>query len=371
MFSLSRLLAIGTLLLAAGGCQSLPPAAPATIAKGDYAAVLAYLAQRIPYDMDAAKVPGVSIAIVDDQRVVWSTGFGVADASRHRLATRDTLYRVGAISKVVTAAAVLRAADDGRLPLDAPAEDALPDWHVEPRRNAMQWMGAEPYTARNLLSLHPATLEDTMGRARADMAYALLGDMVAHVAREPFDTYVRRTILQPLNMPRAGFQPHARMLEQRASGYRRGQPWTEAPQPNEAADGLWMSASEMARFSSMLFAGGKYGGKYSDKDSGKRVLTEKSAQTLLDLDTVAGGGLDLDCRIALSWLAAPCGDDLVSAASVREHSGATEAFHARWVLAPQDKLAVLVMSNSDSGESLVASASTTAMRMMRQAKQGR
>ena len=371
MFSLSRLLAIGTLLLAAGGCQSLPPAAPATIAKGDYAAVLAYLAQRIPYDMDAAKVPGVSIAIVDDQRVVWSTGFGVADASRHRLATRDTLYRVGAISKVVAAAAVLRAADDGRLPLDAPAEDALPDWHVEPRRNAMQWMGAEPYTARNLLSLHPATLEDTMGRARADMAYALLGDMVAHVAREPFDTYVRRTILQPLNMPRAGFQPHARMLEQRASGYRRGQPWTEAPQPNEAADGLWMSASEMARFSSMLFAGGKYGGKYSGKDSGKRVLTEKSAQTLLDLDTVAGGGLDLDCRIALSWLAAPCGDDLVSAASVREHSGATEAFHARWVLAPQDKLAVLVMSNSDSGESLVASVSTTAMRMMRQAKQGR
>ena len=366
MFSLSRLIAIGSLLLAAGGCQSLPPAAPETIAKGDYAAVVDYLAARIPYDMSASKVPGVSIAIVDDQRIVWSTGFGVADASRHRRATRDTLYRVGAISKVVTAAAVLRAADDGRLPLDAPAGDALPDWHVEPRRNAMQWMGAEPYTARNLLSLHPATLEDTMGRARADMAYALLGDMVAHVAREPFDTYVRRTILQPLNMPRAGFQPHARMLEQRASGYRRGQPWSEAPQPNEAADGLWMSASEMARFSSMLFAGGKYSGK----DSGKRVLTEKSAQTLLDLETVAGGGLDLDCRFALSWLAAPCGDDLVRAASVREHSGATEAFHARWVLAPQDKLAVLVMSNSDSGESLVASVSTTAMRMMRQAKQG-
>lgn len=375
MFSLSRLLAIGSLLLAAGGCQSLPPAAPATIAKGDYAAVLAYLAQRIPYDMGAAKVPGVSIAIVDDQRIVWSTGFGVADASRHRRATRDTLYRVGAISKVVTAAAVLRAADDGWLPLDAPAEDALPDWHVEPRRNAMQWMGAEPYTARNLLSLHPATLEDTMGRARADMAYALLGDMVAHVAREPFDTYVRRTILQPLNMPRAGFQPHARMLEQRAAGYRRGQPWTEAPQPNEAADGLWMSAAEMARFSSMLFAGGKYGGnssgKLSDQYNGKRVLTEKSTQMLLGLETVAGGGLDLDCRFALSWLAAPCGDPVVSAASLREHSGATEAFHARWVLAPQDKLAVLVMSNSDSGESLVASVSTTAMRMMRQAKQGR
>lgn len=366
MFSLSRLVAIGSLLLAAGGCQSLPPAAPATIAQGDYAAVVDYLSQRIPYDMGVSKVPGVSIAIVDDQRVVWSTGFGYADTLRHRSATSDTLYRVGAISKIVTAAGVLHAADDNRLRLDAPASDALPDWHVAPRRNAMQWMGAAPYTARNLLSLHPGTLEDTMGRARADMAYALLGDMVAHVAQEPFDGYVRRTIFQPLNMPRAGFQPHERMLEQRAAGYRRGQPWTEAPQPNEAADGLWVSASEMARFTSMLFADGSYGGK----QDGKRVLKEESAQTLLGLETVAGSGLDLGCRFALSWLAAPCDDNVVSAVSVREHSGATEAFHSRWVLAPQDKLAVLVMSNSDSGEPLVAAVSTMAMRMMRQAKQG-
>jgi CubicO group peptidase (beta-lactamase class C family) len=394
MFSLSRLVAIGSLLLAAGGCQSVPPAAPATIAKGDYAAVVDYLSQRIPYDMGVSKVPGVSIAIVDDQRVVWSTGFGYADTLRHRSATSDTLYRVGAISKIVTAAGVLRAADDKRLRLDAPASDALPDWHVAPRRNAMQWMGAEPYTARNLLSLHPDTLEDTMGRARADMAYALLGDMVAHVAEEPFDGYVRRTIFQPLNMPRAGFQPHERMLEQRAAGYRRGQPWTEAPQPNEAADGLWVSASEMARFTSMLFADGMYGGqgdsKYGRKEGrkeggkeggksvgnaggepeGKRVLKEESAQTLLGLETVGGSSLDLGCRFALSWLAAPCGDNVVSAMTVREHSGATEAFHSRWVLAPQDKLAVLVMSNSDSGEPLVAAVSTMAMRMMRQAKQG-
>ncbi|MGV2861839.1 serine hydrolase domain-containing protein [Achromobacter sp. AGC39] len=382
MFSLSRLAAIGSLLLAGGGCQTLPPAAPATIAKGDYAAVMTYLTERIPYDMAASKVPGLSIAIVEDQRIVWSTGFGVADASRHRRATGDTLYRVGAISKIVTAASVLRAADDGRLPLDAPATDALPDWHVEPRRNALQWLGAAPYTARNLLNLHPGTLEDTMGRARADMAYALLGDMVAHVAQEPFDTYVRRTILHPLNMPRAGFRPHERMLEQRAVGYRRGQPWAEAPQPNEAADGLWVSASEMARFSSMLFAKGAYGGKAEGNAEGnakdnaegnanvRRVLTVQSAQTLLGLQTVAGDGLDLDCRFALSWLAAPCDDKVVSATSVREHSGATEAFHSRWVLAPQDKLAVLVMGNSDSSEALVAAVSTLAMRMMRQARQG-
>jgi len=190
------------------------------------------------------------------------------------------------------------------------------------------------------------------------MAYALLGDMVASRAGEPFDAYVRRAILQPLNMPRAGFVPGPRMLELRASGHRRGEPWTETPQANEAADGLWLSASEMARFSRMLFADGAY--------EGRRVLSSPSARAVLDLETAAGG-LGLECRLALSWLARPCEEPLGDA-SLRLHSGATEAFHSRLVLAPDEKLAVLVMSNSDTGEPLVASVSSMAMALMRQAK---
>ena len=127
-----------------------------------------------------------------------------------------------------------------------------------------------------------------------------------------------------------------------------------------------MSASEMARFSAMLLGQGM-----ASADTGARpVLTAGSAQALLALETAAGSGLDLNCRLALSWLAAPCGDGLVSAPSLREHSGATEAFHSRWVLDPRDGLAVLVMSNADSGEALVSEVATLTMRLMRQARQG-
>ena len=45
-------------------------------------------------------------------------------------------------------------------------------------------MAAHPVTARSLLTLRPDTPEDTMGRARSDMGYALLGDMVAHAAED-------------------------------------------------------------------------------------------------------------------------------------------------------------------------------------------
>ena len=66
----------------------------------------------------------------------------------------------------------------------------------------------------------------------------------------------------------------------------------------------------------------------------------------------------------------PCDEDGVAGDAMRSHSGATEAFHSRYVLAPRDKLAVLVMSNADTAEPLVASVSTLAMTLMRQAKYG-
>ena len=98
--------------------------------------MVSYLSKRISHDLSALDVPGLSIALVDDQKLVWSAGFGYADEARHRSASSDTLYRVGAISKLVTAAGVMRAADDGRLALDMPAAQALPQWEIQPRRAA-------------------------------------------------------------------------------------------------------------------------------------------------------------------------------------------------------------------------------------------
>ena len=206
---------------------------------------------------------------------------------RATAASSDTLYRVGAISKLVTAAGVMRAADDGRLALDMPAAQALPQWEIQPR-HAMAGRAsghrAQPADAA------PGHARGHHGRARSDMGYALLGDMVAHAAESP-STPMRRAILRPLNISRAGYQADERMLELRAAGYRRGKPWSEAPLDNAAAEGLWMSSSEMARFSSMLFAEGRY------RDT--RVLKAESAQAILNLETVADG-ISLPCRLALA-----------------------------------------------------------------------
>ena len=117
----------------------------------------------------------------------------------------------------------------------------------------MQWLGAHPVTARSLLTLRPDTPRTPWAGRVPTWAMPCWATWW-RTRPKPFDTYMRRAILRPLNISRAGYQADERMLELRAAGYRRGKPWSEAPLDNAAAEGLWMSSSEMARFSSMLFA---------------------------------------------------------------------------------------------------------------------
>ena len=71
--------------------------------------------------------PSASAAVVRGKEVVWSEAVGLADVEREREATPDTQYRVGSITKTFTAAAVLQLRDAGRLSLDDPLGEHIPE----------------------------------------------------------------------------------------------------------------------------------------------------------------------------------------------------------------------------------------------------
>ena len=85
--------------------------------------------------------PGVSVAVVQDGKLVWSGGFGMADLENSVPATADTVYRLGSISKPITATAALVLAERGQLDLDAPVQKYCPAFPQKP------W----PITTRQLL----------------------------------------------------------------------------------------------------------------------------------------------------------------------------------------------------------------------------
>src|SRR5664279_4694847 len=75
--------------------------------------------------MRANSIPGLSIAVVDRDRVQFAGGFGLADRESNRPATASTAYLWFSMTKIVTATAALRLVDDGRLDLDASAGEYL------------------------------------------------------------------------------------------------------------------------------------------------------------------------------------------------------------------------------------------------------
>lgn len=89
----------------------------------------------------AGHAPGVSVAVVQDGKFVWSGGFGMADLENSVPATADTLYRLGSISKPITATAALVLSERGQLDLDAPVQRSCPAFPQKP------W----PITTRQLL----------------------------------------------------------------------------------------------------------------------------------------------------------------------------------------------------------------------------
>ena len=97
--------------------------------------------QLINTQLQRQRIPGLSAAVAIDNELVWSSGFGQADLENHVPATADTAYRTASIAKPMTAVAVLKLVEQGKLDLDAPVQDYCPRY---PKK---RW----PVTARQLL----------------------------------------------------------------------------------------------------------------------------------------------------------------------------------------------------------------------------
>src|SRR5262249_9066515 len=114
-------------------CTHGKPQAPTQQTKGDYTYTKEYSTWLIQDEMKKNKVIGLSIALVDDQNLVWSQGFGYADLENKVAATPNTEYRAGSVSKLFTATAAMQLVEQGRFDIDKPLKDYLPEFSVKSR----------------------------------------------------------------------------------------------------------------------------------------------------------------------------------------------------------------------------------------------
>ncbi|QLG93694.1 beta-lactamase family protein [Pseudomonas yamanorum] len=388
MFRTLRSIPLLGCLLSSIGCHAQPPAAP-PIPKGDYGAIIRYLQNRIPLEMARYNVPGLSIALVNGQELIWARGFGYADKARGVPVSPNTAFRAGAISKLITASAALQLVEQNRLALDTPIQDTLKEFYVRSRFHADQSAADRDVTLRRLLS-HQSGLPSEHLRdlrsgfamsqmpmrvsgvwlstppgtqvAYSNLGYSLVGAAIERSAGQDFEVQLQRSLLKPLEMNQSSFVGSNTEVGNRSQGYQDGTASADAQIRDLAASGLWASPKDLSHYVQMLFAQGNY--------KGKRVLDDASINEMFTQQNV-GNVLDFDCKIGLGWFLAPCGDEPV-APGVRtyQHSGAGDDFTAQLTMLPDQQLAVIIMANDSNAEDMVASLATHALRMMLQAQTG-
>ena len=176
------------------------------------------------------RLPSLAAAVFRDGKVEWSQAIGLADVEAGTEATVDTQYAVASITKTFTATAVLQLRDEGKLDLDDPLERHLPDvehgslpiGRMLAHASGLQreppgeiWEKLVFPEAEELLASLPEAEQVLPGATAwhySNLAYALLGQVVARIVGRPFREHIEERFLRPLGLSRTtwGFDaPHA------------------------------------------------------------------------------------------------------------------------------------------------------------------
>lgn len=369
------------------GCSSAP-IKPKNAAFGDYKYTKQYISWLIRKEMKSNNITGLSIALVDDQRIVWTEGFGYADKANKVPATPQTVYAVGSISKLFTATAAMQLAEQGKMDIDKPLQTYLPQFSIKSR-----FPGAGPITARTIMTHHsglpsdfrkgmwsrkPEPFTSLVERIRdeyvafppnfvfsySNLGVTLLGHAVQNVSGRDFSAYTEKALFQPMNMTLSGFTTRPAMTPYLSKGYRKGKEDGEVIMPDRdlPAGALRSNVLDLGRFMQMVFAEGMSGDH--------RVLRPETLAEMLRPQN-DGVLLDLDVRMGLGWMLRS-GESIGAegAGRVAEHGGHVPDFFSELLMLPERKLGVVVLSNSESAGAIVGSLAVKTLKHALEAKTG-
>lgn len=233
--SLFRFLAILLLFLAGlASAQAEPPA--------DLEAFVDSVAEAV---VESKESVGLSIGIAKGDETWLAKGYGLANLELNVPATAQSVYRIGSVSKQFTAAAILLLAEDGKLSLDDPLTQFLPEYptqghEITVRQLLQHTSGIKSFT--DLPSYRPSwhqpvTHEEIINRFKdepfhfapnekfkyCNSGYYLLGVIIEKASGQTYEEFLEERVFSPLELDATVYDRHGRIIPNRASGY--GKAW--------------------------------------------------------------------------------------------------------------------------------------------------
>lgn len=321
---------------------------------------------RIWFDAQRAydEIPGMSVAIVHDQKVLWSGGSGQADPSSARAATADTLYSICSVSKLFTSVAVMQLRDEGKLSLEDPIAKHLPWFTMKPAEGGRDatiagalthsaglpresdfpyWTGEFDFPTREKIMERVASQEALYPSDRyfqySNLGLTLAGEVVSARSGKPYAQFVRERILDPLDLdatyPEIPLEEKGKRLAQGFSARRRDGTRTPLPlfqtRGIAPAAGFASTVNDMARFAMWQF---RLRDAKSDAVLDPRTLREMYRPHFVDPDFETFWGVGF-----ATW---KDGSNVFVG-----HGGSCPGFRTAFNLDPEKKVGVVVMANAN------------------------
>ncbi|MEX2283096.1 MAG: serine hydrolase [Gemmatimonadota bacterium] len=353
MRRLSIILAFAFSALAAQAQTTVPPTEKYRMVAGDLERYIVPLLRE-------HRIPAISIALVDDQQIVWAKGFGLQRLRDTVPASAETVHRVGSVSKLFTDIGIMRLVERGILVLDAPIERWVPEF--APRNTS-----GKSITLRQLMShrsgllreppvgnyfdpTEPSLVEMVKSLNGRELIYppearqkysnaaiAVVGYVLERGSGEPFAAYLKKTVLDPMGLSSSAFEPLPTLKPRIADAVM----WTVDgrvfPAPTfqlgmSPAGSLYSTVLDLGRFMSTMFNDGR--APNGNQIVSKATLDEMWRPQFSPAGTTTGFGL--------GFFVGEFGGQRV----VR-HGGAIYGFATELAALPDQKLGVVVVATMD------------------------
>jgi len=343
---------------------------PTTATATDYTSALAAIEKTLEEKRKELGIPGMSLVIVKDDKVIYLKGLGVKDFERNIPVTPDTRFAIGSSTKAFTAMLAVMSADDGKLSLDDSPKKFLPYFTLRDEEAAAK------ITMRDLLShrsglnrtdfamvtgvLNREELIRVAGMAKPtaklgekwqyqNVMYAAAGEAVAKAQNSTWDALIAKKIFKPLGMNNSDTRIEDM---QKSRDYSFGYDYNTSTKvtrrlPQRAipaaapAGAINSSARDMAQWVRLMLGNGVF--------NGKRLVSEKGFEELTRKQINIAGSIDY----GLGWFLRQWNGH-----KVVEHGGNIDGFNAQVAFMPDQKLGFVLLTNV-TASSIGATAMTT------------
>ena len=324
--------------------------------------------------MEEQKVPGITIGVVDGDQT-YTTGLGVTNADNPLDVTNETLFQIGSATKTFTATALMILAESGKIDFDAPVRQYLPDFKVADESVAAMatvrhlvthsagWVGdVFDDTGNNddALRLYVDKMAELEQLAPPDTlfsynnaAFCVAGRVIEVITEKPYEEAIKELIFEPLGLERSFFFPRDLVTFRFAVGHiviedqaKVQRPWA-IPRSSNAAGGIACHVQDLLSYARFYMGDGTTA-------DGTRLLSEESMKLM---QTPQFPMNDEDGDIGLSWWIKE-----INGIKTIGHGGGTLGQTCDFVIAPQQKFAVAILTNASQGGSAIKEGVKTALK---------